>query len=146
VLGLAFKAGTDDIRESPALRVIPNLALEGAHVVAYDPVAIEPTRQALNDPRVRYVESLGDAIRDVDAVVLLTAWPEFQELPELLDLAERPPVVIDGRRALDKARVRRYEGIGLSGAWESAERASWGAPPASMQVNQNTIRGNDAAV
>ena len=118
VLGLAFKSGTDDIRESPALRVIPSLAADGAQVIAYDPLANEQTRRVLGDLRIQYAESLAAAVQAVDAIILLTAWPEFQQLPELLERAENPAVVVDGRRALDKARVRRYEGIGIGGTWE----------------------------
>jgi dTDP-4-dehydrorhamnose 3,5-epimerase len=113
VLGLAFKAGTDDIRESPALRVVPALAAEGAHVIAYDPVAMPAARLALPVENVQYAESLTGALESTDAVVLLTAWPEFQQLPELLAAHREPPVVVDGRRVFEKTRVRRYEGIGL---------------------------------
>lgn len=113
VLGLAFKAGTDDIRESPALRVIPALAREGAQVIACDPVAIPAVRLALDEKNIQYVQSLTEAIEGVDAIVLLTAWPEFLQLPDLLEDLTEAPVVIDGRRAFEKARLRRYEGIGL---------------------------------
>jgi UDPglucose 6-dehydrogenase len=115
VLGLAFKPGTDDIRESPALRLIRDLRAEGARVVAYDPVAIPATRQALPHHDVAYAQSLREAVDGSAAVVLITAWPEFRELPQLLQGLETPPLVIDGRRALDKRQMRRYEGIGLSG-------------------------------
>jgi UDPglucose 6-dehydrogenase/GDP-mannose 6-dehydrogenase len=112
VLGLAFKPGTDDVRESPALRVVPRLVAEGADVVAYDPIATEPARAVLGDTGVRYADSLDEALTGAEAVVLLTAWDEFKLLPTLLDDVATPPVVIDGRRVLDKTRVRRYEGIG----------------------------------
>ena len=115
VLGLAFKPGTDDIRESPALRVIPSLAAEGALVTAYDPVANGPVRAALGDDRIAYADSLREAIDRAEAVVLLTAWPEFQILPELLASLQNPPVVVDGRRVLNKKRLHRYEGIGWGG-------------------------------
>jgi UDPglucose 6-dehydrogenase/GDP-mannose 6-dehydrogenase len=114
VLGLAFKADTDDVRESPALRVVAALIAAQAQVVAYDPVAIPPARLVLGSHGVRYVHSLPAAVQDADAVVLLTAWPEFQRLPELLASLERLPVVVDGRRVLDKT-LPRYEGIGLGG-------------------------------
>ena len=104
VLGLAFKAGTDDIRESPALRVIRDLHAEGARVVAYDPVAIPSARLVLGDTRIEYAASMGEALRDVEAVVLMTAWPEFQDVPRLLLRLAHPPVVVDGRRALDRRR------------------------------------------
>jgi UDPglucose 6-dehydrogenase len=115
VLGLAFKPGTDDIRESPALRVIPSLLAVGAQVVAYDPVASGPARAVLGDGGIEYADSLRNAVAGADAIVLLTAWLEFQMLPGLLDGLEPPPVVVDGRRVLDKTRLRRYEGIGWGG-------------------------------
>jgi UDPglucose 6-dehydrogenase len=121
VLGLAFKPGTDDIRESPALRVIRDLTMEGARVAAYDPVAVPATRRVLRPLAVEFATSLSDVLQAVDAVVLLTAWPEFQELPRLLSTFPQPPVVVDGRRVLDKNRVRRYEGIGLNRTSRSAD-------------------------
>lgn len=124
VLGLAFKAGTDDIRESPALHVVKQLLNEGADVIAYDPIAASATRRVLGDKRVVYATALEDAIAGVDAILLLTAWPEFQRLPQLLDALQAPPVVVDGRRMLDKSRVRRYEGIGWSGEVRQPAHAS----------------------
>jgi UDPglucose 6-dehydrogenase/GDP-mannose 6-dehydrogenase len=124
VLGLAFKPGTDDIRESPALPVIRGLIAEGARVSAYDPVAIPATQRVLQSIDLEYASSLPDVLRDADAVVLLTAWPEFQEVPRLLETHALAPVVVDGRRVLDKTRVRRYEGIGLSGMSSNADLES----------------------
>jgi len=120
VLGLAFKPGTDDVRESPALRIIPELLRRGAVVSAYDPIAVAQAKLALGDSQVFYAPSLETAIENADAVVLLTSWPEFQQMPELLQAREPLPMVVDGRRFLDKTRIPRYEGIGLSG--ESARR------------------------
>jgi UDPglucose 6-dehydrogenase len=113
VLGLAFKAGTDDIRESPALRVICDLSAAGARVIAHDPAAIAPFSKALTTPGVRYVDSMADALVGAEAVVLLTAWPEYQQLPQMLLELGSIPLVIDGRRVLDKNHLSRYEGIGL---------------------------------
>jgi UDPglucose 6-dehydrogenase len=113
VLGLAFKPGTDDIRESPALRVIPALIAEGAIVVAHDPMAIAATRRVLGDTGVRYVSSLHEAVVDAQAALVLTAWPEYQQLAALLVPVDSCPVVIDGRRVFDKSHWRKYEGIGL---------------------------------
>jgi UDPglucose 6-dehydrogenase len=114
VLGLAFKAGTDDVRESPALRVIPELLRRGAAVSAYDPIAASQAQLALGGREVVYAASLDAAVEKADAVILLTGWPEFQRLPELLRTRHTLPLVIDGRRVLDKTRLPRYEGIGLS--------------------------------
>lgn len=121
VLGLAFKPGTDDIRESPALRLIPVLTREGAQVTAYDPIATAPMQAVLGHDRLRYAMTLAEAIEGADAIVVLTAWPEFQALPDLLDRLPSPPVVVDGRRVLDPRRVRRYEGIGLGQATPTSD-------------------------
>ncbi len=128
ILGLAFKPGTDDIRESPALRVVRDLVAEGARVTAYDPVAMGAAKVVLSDLEVDYAPSLSEAICDTDAIVLITAWPEFLELPELLRGIGKSPVVIDGRRVLDKRRVLHYEGIGLSHAVESDSQKSVQVP------------------
>jgi UDPglucose 6-dehydrogenase len=117
VLGLAFKPGTDDIRESPALVVIRDLRAQGADVVAYDPVAVHPTRVALGDDGIRYTSTCAEAIDGVDVILLLTAWPEFQQLPDLLAGRSDVPLVVDGRRMLERSRIARYEGIGLASSF-----------------------------
>jgi len=126
ILGLSFKPDTDDVRSAPALSVIPRLLAEGARVVAYDPVAAPPAQAALGHYEVKYAASLEQAVTGADAVVLLTAWNEFLHLPELLARMGDPPVVIDGRRMLDKQLVARYEGIGLS-AMHTGHAQSTGA-------------------
>jgi len=114
VLGLAFKPDTDDVRFAPALIVIPQLLSEGAHVVAYDPIAASAAQAALGRIDVQYASTLEEALSSVDAVVLLTAWNEFRRIPDILDALGESPLVVDGRRILDKARITRYEGIGLA--------------------------------
>ena len=111
VLGLAFKPGTNDIRESPAIPILHQLQKEGAVLTAFDPVAEHEMRHLFNDSAVRYTRSLAEAVRGADAVLLITNWPEFSELPRLL---ASNTVLIDGRRAISKDAVPRYEGIGLS--------------------------------
>ncbi len=113
VLGLAFKPGTNDMRESPAIPVINQLVKDGAVVAAYDPIAQPEAEEVFEDGQVSYQSDLGKAIEGVDAVVLMTMWEEFQALPELLQRVDDQPVVIDGRRMLDKHSVARYDGIGL---------------------------------
>lgn len=112
VLGLAFKPDTDDMRESPAIPVIRSLLARNVAVKAYDPVAIPEARKVL--PRaVAYAGALGDCLRDVDAVVLLTRWKQFEAVPAMLGALNPPPLLLDGRRQLDKRAVARYAGIGL---------------------------------
>lgn len=112
VLGVAFKPGTDDIRESPSLPVISELLERGALVSVFDPVAQDAARRVFAD-RIRYVDELADSITGADAVLLMTRWDQFSELPTLLNTNGTSPLVVDGRRLLDKNAVARYEGIGL---------------------------------
>lgn len=113
VLGLAFKPDTNDMRESPAISIIQYLLAEGAIVFAYDPVAIPEARKILDVQDVRFQNSLSEAVKDVDAIVLVTRWKEFEKLPEMLREAKTQPVVVDGRRMLDKNSIFKYAGIGL---------------------------------
>lgn len=102
VLGLAFKPGTDDVRESPAFPVITSLRGMGAQVTAYDPVArVDGVNQAA---------TLGEALEGADAVVLVTAWPEFEAVPQLL--RGRDVVIADGRRMWTPAQFADYRAIG----------------------------------
>ena len=99
VLGIAFKGGTDDIRESPAIAVIKRVLEAGAHVAICDPAAIKRAEEQVPPGKsVRYTTDIYDAAQDADAVIILTDWPEFASL----DLARlrsvmRFPVIVDGR-------------------------------------------------
>jgi UDPglucose 6-dehydrogenase/GDP-mannose 6-dehydrogenase len=114
VLGLAFKPDTDDVRESPAFPVIRGLLVQGARVQAYDPAAIASARAVLQEPGIRYASSLRDALDGAEGVAIVTRWSEFLKVPEVLAELGNSPVVVDGRRMLNKHAVPRYEGIGLS--------------------------------
>jgi UDPglucose 6-dehydrogenase/GDP-mannose 6-dehydrogenase len=114
VLGLAFKPDTDDMRESPAIPIIRYLLAEGATILAYDPVAIPEARKILEFKDVGFQNSLSEAVKNVEAIVLVTRWKEFEKLPGILREAKTQPVVVDGRRMLDKNSVVNYAGIGLS--------------------------------
>lgn len=113
VLGLAFKPETDDMRESPAIPIVTTLLKKGARLNAYDPAAKEAARKIFGNGKIEYHDDLAAAVKGVDAILLLTRWKEFNGLPELLEKLAEPPLLIDGRRMLDKRRVRRYDGIGL---------------------------------
>jgi UDPglucose 6-dehydrogenase len=113
VLGLAFKPGTDDMRESPATPIIQDLLGQEAEIKAYDPVAEGNARKLLGDRDIVFCGSLAQTIRDVQAILLLTSWEEFGKIPDLLVGLHPQPLVVDGRRMLDKHSVARYEGIGL---------------------------------
>ncbi len=113
VLGLAFRPDTDDTRVSPSFPLIRRLLEAGARVTAHDPVARPDLDGLFGEGRVRLVEDLPEAVRDSDAVVLVTRWDQYRSLPELLGATSVQPVVIDGRRMLDKWQFSRYDGIGL---------------------------------
>ncbi len=113
VLGLSFKPGTDDLRESPAFPIIAALLAEGAEVTACDPVSFGAAA-ALLSPAVRLTGNMEEAVREAEAVLLVTAWPQFGDLPAFLKRMTPPPVLVDGRRMFDRGVTPRYEGIGLS--------------------------------
>lgn len=116
VLGLAFKPGTDDLRESPAIPIVKELLACGAAIQAFDPAARREAKKLFDGQDITFSESLYDVIDGVDAVILLTRWDEFARLPELLAGREPAPLFVDGRRMLDKRQFARYAGIGLRGA------------------------------
>ena len=104
VWGLAFKAGTDDLREAPSLDIIPALEAEGAKVRAYDPAAGAAAKAEF--PRAEIVPDARSAIEASDALVVLTEWPEFADadLAQVKD-ALRRPVVVDGRNLWSHHRM-----------------------------------------
>ena len=111
VLGLSFKPGTDDIRESPAIPIIKTLINDGAMVLAHDPIAIKNMKVILSDKSLTYVSDLKSAINNIDAIILVTSWPEYQNLSMYLKSNKIP--IVDGRRFLDKNKYDKYSGIGL---------------------------------
>lgn len=113
VLGLAFKPGTDDMRESPAIPILQELIKGSARIKAFDPVAIHEAQRLFRNQPIYYCESLEEAIEEIDAVLVLTRWSEFNRLPNLLSQISNPPLIVDGRRMLDKHAIQRYEGVGL---------------------------------
>lgn len=160
VLGLAFRPGTGDLRESPAIPIIRELLARGAKVQAFDPAIAEEIAEAeaapagsqersrgaqaaiapfdgavrgthaaiapldgavrgahaavaLFEGAVRICPTLEEALDGARAALVVTRWPEFRRLPDLLDTMDFPPLVVDGRRMLDPDRIAHYEGIGL---------------------------------
>jgi UDPglucose 6-dehydrogenase len=104
ILGLAFKANTDDIRFAPSLEVIRALLAEGAQVRAYDQEAMDKTSAIF--PQIHYCRDPYEAAQDVDALLILTEWEEFRQLDweRISDLMLRP-MIIDGRNLLDPAAM-----------------------------------------
>lgn len=117
VWGLAFKPGTDDLRDAPALTVIDELLRLGARVRVYDPVAMPNLRRDRPDLDVQYAEGPIDALDGADALLLLTEWPEFRAVPlRTVAMHLARPVVIDGRNLWSPAEAEAsgvtYRGIG----------------------------------
>jgi UDPglucose 6-dehydrogenase len=115
LLGLAFKPHTDDMREASSLVLSARLTADGAAVCAYDPIAEEQARKLVNG--ITFADSALEAVRDADAVVLVTEWPEFLELGwEQVAEAMSGDLIVDGRNALDAGAIRaaglHYKGIG----------------------------------
>jgi UDPglucose 6-dehydrogenase len=115
LLGLAFKANTDDMREASSLVLAARLQADGAHVRAYDPVAETEARKLMIG--VEFADSALGAVDGADACIIVTEWPEFAEL-DWSEAARRMSgtLVIDGRNFVDRDAVSAagfvYEGIG----------------------------------
>ena len=117
VLGAAFKPGSDDVRDSPALDVAQILHGMGAQVTVYDPAALANARRAC--PELGYAATLAEAARDAHLVLLLTEWAEFAQLrPDDLDTLVAQRNIIDGRGVLDPAPWRaagwNYRALGMA--------------------------------
>ncbi len=116
-LGLAFKGGTDDIRESPAIAIVQMLLKEGCEIRAYDPAAMERAREVLPSSGVTYCNSPYEAASGADALLILTEWPEFASLElDRLRIALEYPIIIDGRNLYDPSMMAQrgflYHSIG----------------------------------
>jgi UDPglucose 6-dehydrogenase len=102
VLGLAFKPGTDDMREAPSIKVVNLLLLEGCEISVYDSKAVGNAKKIFGD-KVRFAEKAEEALGWADACVIVTEWPEFAD-PKLYT-SMRGRVIIDGRRVLNPATL-----------------------------------------
>ena len=120
VWGLAFKAGTDDMREAPALTLIEALLAEGVSICAHDPAALDHARSLLGN-RIDYAETNYEALAGADALVVVTDWneyrhPDFERVKRTL----KQPVIVDGRNLYDVEKMRelgvRYHSIGRPSA------------------------------
>ena len=119
LLGLAFKANTDDMREASSLVLAARLRAEGATVVAYDPVAMANARRALGG-EIELADSLGAAVAGADAAVIVTEWGEFRNVATAaVRDAMATPLIVDGRNLLDPEQARAagfaYESVGRPG-------------------------------
>jgi UDPglucose 6-dehydrogenase len=101
LLGLAYKGGTDDVRDSPSLQIAEVLLRKGAIVAAYDPAAINKAREALHD-RIYYSTSLEESLENSELAIIATDWNEFRMLkPDVFEKLMKKAIVIDTRRLLD---------------------------------------------
>lgn len=104
--GLAFKPGTDDMREAPSLVLIEKLKAAGCHVRAFDPVAINESKRRIGDT-IYYATDIYDAVLEADALMLVTEWKEFR-MPnwKVIKKVMNEPVVFDGRNIFDSDDVQ----------------------------------------
>ncbi len=114
VLGLAFKGGVDDIRETRAVPLITQLLAKGARVVAFDPMAMGNFIKAM--PTIEYAESVSECLNGADGCIVQADWPEFRKLGKKELSRMRKAIIVDGRRCLDPVAIKRsggkYLGIG----------------------------------
>jgi UDPglucose 6-dehydrogenase len=116
IWGLAFKPRTDDVREAPALVLIDDLLAAGAKLQVHDPEALRNVRMLYSE-RLTYCERAYDALKDADALVIITEWQEFRH-PDFAQVKKllRQPVIFDGRNLYDPKTVQglgfTYYGIG----------------------------------
>jgi UDPglucose 6-dehydrogenase len=126
LLGLAFKENTDDMRDAPSVDIIRACLDEGAHVKAYDPLAMEVAARVL-PPAVTLVKTAYDLAQDCDAIVVVTPWNEFKQLDlGRIKRVMHQPVIVDGRNIYDPAAMAQlgftYRGVGRGYAGQQMNR------------------------
>jgi len=109
VLGLAFKEGSDDIRDAPSISIIAELLKHGCIVKCYDPKASDNMSKIY--PNIDYCNSAGAALNKTDACLILTAWDEFKKLSDKDFSNMKSKIIIEGRKVLDKSLVTSFEGV-----------------------------------
>lgn len=111
VLGFAFKPETDDMREAPSITIIHSLMKEGASVIGYDPVATSNAKRIFGE-QIAYATSVEEALKDSDAVFIVTEWKEIKQLvlSEVISQMKQP-IVFDGRNSFSEEAVRDCEKI-----------------------------------
>lgn len=127
ILGLAFKPNTDDLRDAPSIQIIERLLGMGARIRAFDPIAMDACREQHGHLKICYCESAKGVAEGADALVLVTEWPEFANLP-LAEIGETmaQAILVDGRNHFspDVARAAGfdYTGIGRADSTRSGKR------------------------
>lgn len=117
IMGLTFKPGTDDLRDSPAIDIAQELLKLNAKVRAYDPVAMERAKIQFEGMEIEYVKSLEDLFEQADGVVLATSWSMFPKIDwNAIKEKMRFPLLFDGRNCLDQEKMKsigfRIIGVG----------------------------------
>lgn len=117
LLGLAFKPNTDDIRDAPAIDIANHFLEHGAKVIVHDPIAIEKAKSLLANSEIIFEPILDNIFNNSDAIVLVTEWPEYQNLDWLKIKGQmRNPLILDGRNFLNRNELEKigfkYKGIG----------------------------------
>ncbi|HEV2132889.1 MAG TPA: UDP-glucose/GDP-mannose dehydrogenase family protein [Terracidiphilus sp.] len=135
-LGLAFKGDTDDIRESPALEIIKKLLDAGAIVAAYDPAAMERAKAVMPPSgNLIYADSVYEAAKGADAVLILTDWKEFGRLDLVkLNQAVRFPIVVDGRNLYKSQQMAEHGFTYVSMGRPASYHAQQGKPRGEVNV------------
>jgi UDPglucose 6-dehydrogenase len=133
IWGLAFKANTDDMRESPSLTVIEDLLAAGASIVAHDPVAMHEAKRRLGD-RIEFADGSYDALRNADALAILTDWneyrhPDFERMRSLL----KRPLLVDGRNLYAPEKMKQF-GFEYHSIGRGSETGSESAKPATSRA------------
>ncbi len=135
ILGLAFKPGTDDLRDSPAQDIIKLLVDQGVNVKAHDPIAIPNAQRLLAEYRIEYGKNPYLMARDCDALVLVTEWEEYLKLDFIkLRATMKSPILIDGRNFLNSEELIKagfiYKGVGIDDACSGNGRSGihWKSP------------------
>ena len=144
VLGLAFKGGTDDIRESPAIEIVKSLLKEGCEIRAYDPAASERAREVLPASSISYHDSAYSAAQGADALLILTDWSGFANLDlERLRSALAYPIIVDGRNLYDPATMSAhgflYYSIGRPDA-QPTRQGKYHIEPRRVGVSEPSMR------
>lgn len=135
-LGLAFKGDTDDIRESPALDIVKKLLNAGAVVTAYDPAAMERAKAVMPaSGNLNYADSVYEAARGADAVLILTDWKEFGQLDLVkLNQVVRFPIVVDGRNLYKPQQMAEHGFTYVSMGRPASYHAQQGKPRGDVNV------------
>ena len=111
IWGLSFKPGTDDVREATSLVVISSLIEKGAKIKAYDPEAVDEFKRTIGEKysdSITFTKSRYDAVKDCDALILITEWKEFRNPDfELLSEELNEKIIFDGRNIYDKKITKR---------------------------------------